>query len=195
MKLRKSDRCSSCFIFEYSAKHHFYKQQTPYMLGSFSSVIFYKEDNFCDFLFAFMHTKPSSMNGDCSKRKHLHPREKLSFLLELTYFEGRQNNFDTVSSFASVYKFPFKVYNHLVVWFINMSMPFTKTYLCSCDPLKPHFYIVHVKLGFTGVNIIFSYFCAKTYRAASARRFLRVPTIYVLSRNIKIISEFLSEIF
>ena len=29
----------------------------------------------------------------------------------------------------------------------------TKTYLYNCDPLKPHFYIV--KLGFTGVYIIF----------------------------------------
>ena len=28
-----------------------------------------------------------------------------------------------------------------------------KTYLYNLDPLKPHFYIV--KLGFTGVNIIF----------------------------------------
>ena len=29
----------------------------------------------------------------------------------------------------------------------------TKTYLYNFDPLKPHFYIV--KLGFTGVSIIF----------------------------------------
>ena len=29
----------------------------------------------------------------------------------------------------------------------------TKTHLCNFDPLKPHFYIV--KLGFTGVYIIF----------------------------------------
>ena len=36
----------------------------------------------------------------------------------------------------------------------------TKTYLYNFDPLKPHFYIV--KLGFTGVYIIFSYFCSKT---------------------------------
>ena len=32
----------------------------------------------------------------------------------------------------------------------------TKTYLYNFDPLKPHFYIV--KLGFTGIHIIFSYF-------------------------------------
>ena len=36
----------------------------------------------------------------------------------------------------------------------------TKTCLYNFDPRKPHFYIV--KLGFTGVNIIFSYFCSKT---------------------------------
>ena len=35
----------------------------------------------------------------------------------------------------------------LVLFFI------TKTWLCNFDPLKPHFYIV--KLGFTGVYIIF----------------------------------------
>ena len=36
----------------------------------------------------------------------------------------------------------------------------TKAYLYNFDPLKPHFYIV--KLGFTGVDIIFAYFCSKT---------------------------------
>ena len=36
----------------------------------------------------------------------------------------------------------------------------TKTYLYNFDPLQPHFYIV--KLGFTGVCIIFL-FCSKTY--------------------------------
>ena len=36
----------------------------------------------------------------------------------------------------------------------------TKTCLYNFDPIKPHFYIV--KLGFTGVYIIFFYFCSKT---------------------------------
>ena len=36
----------------------------------------------------------------------------------------------------------------------------TKTCICNCDLLKPHFYIV--KLGLTGVYIIFSYFCSQT---------------------------------
>ena len=36
----------------------------------------------------------------------------------------------------------------------------TKTCLYKFYPFKPPFYIV--KLGFTGVYIIFSYFCSKT---------------------------------
>ena len=35
----------------------------------------------------------------------------------------------------------------------SKKVPITKTYLYSFDPLKPHFYIV--KLGFTGIYIIF----------------------------------------
>ena len=51
----------------------------------------------------------------------------------------------------------------------------TKTCLYNFDPLKPHFYIV--KLGFTGVDIIFLIFARKhrlwvLVRTASPRRFL-----------------------
>ena len=50
----------------------------------------------------------------------------------------------------------------------------TKTYLYNFDPLEPHFYIV--KLGFTGVYIIFLIFARKhrlwlLVRTASTRRF------------------------
>ena len=50
----------------------------------------------------------------------------------------------------------------------------TKTNLYNFDPLKPHFYIV--KLGFTGVYIIFLISAQKhrlsvLVRTASARRF------------------------
>ena len=50
----------------------------------------------------------------------------------------------------------------------------TKTRLYNFDPLKPHFYIV--KLGFTGVYIIFLIFAQKhilwvLVRTASPRRF------------------------
>ena len=70
----------------------------------------------------------------------------------------------------------------------------TYMYLYNFDPLKPHFYIV--KLGFTGVYIIFL-ICAQEHRlwelvrTASAR----IPTINVLSRNIKNIRAFFSENF
>ena len=76
--------------------------------------------------------------------------------------------------------------------------PITKTCLYNFDPLKPHFYIV--KLGFTGVYIIFLNSAHKhrlwvLVRTASSRRFERVPTTCVLSRNMKNIRIFLSENF
>ena len=69
----------------------------------------------------------------------------------------------------------------------------TKTCLYNFDPLKPHFYIV--KLGFTGVYIIFLISAQKhrlwvLVRTAPPRRFWRVPTIYFLSRNTKNIRVF-----
>ena len=72
-----------------------------------------------------------------------------------------------------------------------------KTCLYKFDPIKPRFYIV--KLGFTGVYIIFL-ISAKNrlwvlVRTTSAMRFLRVPTIYVLSRNMKKYQRFLTENF
>ena len=66
----------------------------------------------------------------------------------------------------------------------------TKTYLYNFDPLKPHFYIV--KLGFTGVNIIFLISAQNIDCGYSLER---VPTIFVLCRNMKKIWVFLSENF
>ena len=56
----------------------------------------------------------------------------------------------------------------------NSFLVITKTYLYNFDPLKPHFYVV--KLGFTGVYIIFLISAQKhrlwvLVRTASARRF------------------------
>ena len=72
--------------------------------------------------------------------------------------------------------------------FSFLLLSITKTYLYNFDPLEPHFYIV--KLGFTGVYIIFLISAQKhtlwvLVRTASMRWFYRVPTIYVLSRNKK----------
>ena len=54
------------------------------------------------------------------------------------------------------------------------------------DPLNPHFYVV--KLGFTGVYIFFL-ISAQKHRlpvfVRSGYSLERVPTIYVLSRNMK----------
>ena len=81
---------------------------------------------------------------------------------------------------------------------LKKQITITKTCLYNFDPFKPHFYIV--KLGFTGVYIIFQSFDRKhklrvLVRTASPRRFLRVPTIYVLSRNMKNMRFFLSKNF
>ena len=77
---------------------------------------------------------------------------------------------------------------------LSLSLFITKTYLHNFDPLKPHFYIV--KLGFIGVYIIFLISAQQhrlwvLVRTASVRRFERVPTIYVLSRNMKNIRIFI----
>ena len=74
--------------------------------------------------------------------------------------------------------------------FIMRPLAITKTRLYSFDPLKSHFYIV--KLGFTGVYIIFLISAQKhrlwvLVRTASA--------IYVLSRNVKNIIAFYLKIF
>ena len=81
--------------------------------------------------------------------------------------------------------------------YLGLRCPITKSYLYNFDPLKPHFHIV--KLGFTEVYIIFL-ISAQNYRlwvlvgTASPRRFQRVLTIYVFSKNMKI-SEFVFENF
>ena len=74
----------------------------------------------------------------------------------------------------------------------------TKTRLCSFDPLKPQFYIV--KLGFTGVNIIFLISAQKHrlwYSLEPPRRggSNEYPQSIFLSRNMKNIRVFLSENF
>ena len=62
----------------------------------------------------------------------------------------------------------------------SLLLSITKTFLYNFDPFEPHFYIV--KLGFTGVYIIFSYFCSGEAVLTSThnrpKRFLRVSTIY-----------------
>ena len=64
----------------------------------------------------------------------------------------------------------------------------TKTRLYNFDPLKPHFYVI--KLGFTGVYIIFLIFAQKHRLWV----LVRTATIYGFSRNMKKY-QFLSENF
>ena len=66
-------------------------------------------------------------------------------------------------------------------------MCITKTRLYNFKPLKPHFYIV--KLGFTGVSIIF---LISAQNIDCGYPLERPRRIYVLSRNMKISEFFLS---
>ena len=68
-----------------------------------------------------------------------------------------------------------------------------KTYLYT-DPIKPHFYAV--KLGVTGYTLFFLFLLKKhrlwvLVRTASAKRFERIPTIYVLNRSAKNLKMFI----
>ena len=77
----------------------------------------------------------------------------------------------------------------LTLVFIVKLFYIRKTRLCNFDPLKRHFYIV--KLGFIGVYIIFII----SDQNIDCGRFERVPTIYVLIRNMKKYRSFLSKNF
>ena len=67
----------------------------------------------------------------------------------------------------------------------------TKTYLYNFDPLKPHFYVV--KLGFTGVNIIFLITDQNHRLWVLVNK--QVPKIYVLIRIMENIGNFYLKIF
>ena len=77
-------------------------------------------------------------------------------------------------------------------WY-NRLITIKKTCLDNFDPLRPHFY--RVKLGFTGVYIIFLISAQNIDCWYSLEPPRRVPTIYVLSRNVKKYQNVLSEIF
>ena len=77
----------------------------------------------------------------------------------------------------------------LDVWLISI----TKTCLYNFDNHKPHFYIV--KLGFTGVYIIFLIFAQIIDCGYSLEPPRRILTICVLSRNMKNIWFSLSDFF
>ena len=75
---------------------------------------------------------------------------------------------------------------------LPLLMSITKTHLYNFYLLKPHFYVV--KLGFTGVYIIFLILLKKNIDCVySLEPPRRVPTFYVLNINMKNIRIFLSE--
>ena len=86
------------------------------------------------------------------------------------------------------------MHNFVMVGFVMSRLIITKSCLYNFDPLKPHFYVV--KLGFTGYTLFFLFLLKNIdcgYSLEPPRR--RIPTIYVLSRNMKNIGIFLSENF
>ena len=75
----------------------------------------------------------------------------------------------------------------------DMAPDITKTCLYNFDPLKPHFYTV--KLGFTGVYIIFLFLlknidCGYSLEPPRRGGSNEVSTIYVLRRNMKNFKDF-----
>ena len=74
----------------------------------------------------------------------------------------------------------------------------TRTYLYNFDPLKPHFYIV--KLGFTGVYIIFLILlenidCGHSLEPPRRGGSIEYPQSFFLGRNIKKYLNFCLKIF
>ena len=95
---------------------------------------------------------------------------------------SQENRADIIEAFNSTSRYLDDLLNIDNIYFDQMvdriyltELQFiTKTFLYYTDPLKPHFYIV--KLGFTGVYIIFLIFAQKhglwvLVRTASPRRF------------------------
>ena len=56
------------------------------------SAISVKGDNFCNFLFAFLHTKPPSEKRSTLKGRHLLPRSKCFPFYSRSFFRTKENN-------------------------------------------------------------------------------------------------------
>ena len=112
------------------------------------------------------------------------------FFFHIIYFLFLHEN--TCCGYSCFYWVPL----HMFFWWTKKNIStIMKTYLYYFNPPKPHFYIVK-NWGLQGVYIIFLISAQKhrlwvLIRTALLRQFYRVPTIYVLSRNMKNISIFL----
>ena len=114
------------------------KMYRIYFILSRFSAICYNGGKICDFLFAFLLTKPllegvSAPHGSILKGKNLLfiPGWVNSFLIEKTVYRREAYEFE-----SSQFQIISRKHAYIIL-----------------TPLKPHFYLV--KLGFTGVNIIF----------------------------------------
>ena len=86
-------------------------------------------------------------------------------------FQGKGLLFDCIKTFCFI-----------IGYYINIML----TCPCNVHPLTPHFYIV--KLGFKGIPY-FLIFALKHRLWVLVRTLNRLPTIYVLSKNMKIVKK------
>ena len=97
----------------------------------------------------------------------------LIFLLRVLRRIANGQEMPKATLYVSVIVFPqIKAFLHALYWYAVFQV-IKKTRLCNCDPLKPHLY--KVKLGFTGICIIFLILLKKhrlwvLVRTASPRR-------------------------
>ena len=126
-----------------------------------------------------------STNECCRPRRGLNPRPpglqsdgasnwatEAATFASITCFYGKWRNYPRIIIKYPSLKFPLE--KLLALWLIKTYKLIRKTCLYNFDPLKPHFYLV--KLGFTGVFIIFPISVQKhrlwvLVRTASPRRF------------------------
>ena len=107
-------------------RNHDHPPRTPAPLPRFSKIhvhvcrkqsklfrLFHKGENFCDFLFAFLRTKPYLKMGLLLKERICSRGETFfCFKVDPFFSEGRYKNHDRVASFLENASIPF---HHLVV--------------------------------------------------------------------------------
>ena len=149
-------------------------------LGAISPLFF-----FAIFCYLLLDFRVKTGTRFSLRDKQFSTRDKRSRHNEARLFDKRvliayvdsEGKYQLAHSHSLISAFVILSQKHLMLYIM-------KTCLYNFDLLKPHFYIV--KLGFTGVYIIFLIFAQKhrllvLVRTASFRRFQRVSTIYVLS--------------
>ena len=128
-----------------------------------------------------------------SKRKTIAPHRRKFFPLRVNFFGATVFVLENTSFQNGLIWVRKQTGSRKVVSLLKNDHNIMKTYLYNLDPLKPHFYIV--KLGFTGVDIIFLFllknidcgYSSEPPRWGGSNEYPQ----YVLSRNMKNIRIFI----